>query len=342
MAPEQILNAADAGAPADLYSLGVILFHLLTGDLPFRGKRLEVLRKHVDEDPPPLPPLGGLEDLVAELLRKEPSARPTAQQVVARLERQGFVEEPPATHSTLTPMPQLPDTLLTKPARPSAVPLVASALAALFAAVAFAIAYRTSGPAPALEPPPPAQAYPSPAAAAALAAPPPASPPPPAATAPSPEAPADPAPPPSRRPRPSSPSKTPRDDGAGDRKIAAALSARALSSADLSSLAGVAAPLAEWRVARGSEGEGPALERLLSAIASAEIEPDLLERKLSALAADLGKLRGSIAAEPYQKLEQRYLDLRTAVRPGLDAAARSRLLGAIAAARAEARAAAGP
>ena len=46
MAPEQSANAHSITAAADIYSLGAILFHLLTGRPPFRGENaLEVLRK---------------------------------------------------------------------------------------------------------------------------------------------------------------------------------------------------------------------------------------------------------------------------------------------------------
>ena len=55
MAPEQSANAHSITAGADIYSLGAILFHLLTGQPPFRGENaIEVLR-NAAERPAPRP-----------------------------------------------------------------------------------------------------------------------------------------------------------------------------------------------------------------------------------------------------------------------------------------------
>lgn len=54
LAPEQIDNAADAGAPADLYGLGGTLFYLLTGRAPFADHKtlFSKLEAHRSESPP--------------------------------------------------------------------------------------------------------------------------------------------------------------------------------------------------------------------------------------------------------------------------------------------------
>jgi serine/threonine protein kinase len=54
MAPEQVLGGAVDGR-ADLYSIGIIFYRLLTGALPFTGKTpIEVLQKQMTEAPGPL------------------------------------------------------------------------------------------------------------------------------------------------------------------------------------------------------------------------------------------------------------------------------------------------
>jgi tetratricopeptide (TPR) repeat protein len=81
IAPETILGAP-IDRRADLYSLGVLLYHLVTGNPPFRGSsNLAILRGHVEEAPvrpenanPHLPPEIG--DLILRLMEKKPVDRP--------------------------------------------------------------------------------------------------------------------------------------------------------------------------------------------------------------------------------------------------------------------------
>lgn len=56
MAPEQILGA-QPDPRSDLYAVGVILYRLLTGLLPFRGRtRYELYHRHLHDAPPPITP----------------------------------------------------------------------------------------------------------------------------------------------------------------------------------------------------------------------------------------------------------------------------------------------
>jgi hypothetical protein len=69
MSPEQILGRA-VDSRTDLYSLGVILFELLTGQCPFAGNLATLLEQHVTLPPPELPPaLVTEQPRIAEILR---------------------------------------------------------------------------------------------------------------------------------------------------------------------------------------------------------------------------------------------------------------------------------
>ena len=79
MAPEQ--SSGEASLSSDQYSLGVLVFEMLTGQLPFKGDdAIEIISKHLSTAPPSLcalnPDVTSLqEDVVLRLLSKEPTAR---------------------------------------------------------------------------------------------------------------------------------------------------------------------------------------------------------------------------------------------------------------------------
>jgi serine/threonine-protein kinase len=79
MAPEQARGAPLTFA-ADLYSVGCVLFQMLTGQLPFQGTTPDLILKHMRE-PPPLPSSRArgipesLDQLVRKLMDKDPKKR---------------------------------------------------------------------------------------------------------------------------------------------------------------------------------------------------------------------------------------------------------------------------
>ncbi len=79
MSPEQA-SGQTVGAAADLYSMGVILFEMLTGRLPFEGRTAELMVAHLRHTAPDLRQIarnvpGELGEIVAKLLSKDPGAR---------------------------------------------------------------------------------------------------------------------------------------------------------------------------------------------------------------------------------------------------------------------------
>ncbi|MFI6444818.1 protein kinase [Kitasatospora sp. NPDC050543] len=135
LSPEQALGKS-VDARSDLYSVGCMLFELLTGQLPFDGDSpFSIAYKHVQEEPPTPSSLNravtpAIDALVARALRKDPAHRfPTAEAMREEVERvlggsgsplQASTplvigEGPRSAHASgsLTGMPQVPGDIRT-------------------------------------------------------------------------------------------------------------------------------------------------------------------------------------------------------------------------------------
>ncbi|MGY3850782.1 bifunctional serine/threonine-protein kinase/ABC transporter substrate-binding protein [Streptomyces hydrogenans] len=81
LAPEQAraAGAGEVGPPADVFALGCVLAHVLTGERPFgTGTVAAVVYRTVHEEPELDSVPASLRPLVASCLAKDPAARPTA------------------------------------------------------------------------------------------------------------------------------------------------------------------------------------------------------------------------------------------------------------------------
>jgi serine/threonine protein kinase len=81
ISPEQAINSATVVAQSDLYSLGVVMYELVTGRVPFSASHPnETAAMHIEENPPP-PHLfnpsipGAVEAVILRLLEKLPENR---------------------------------------------------------------------------------------------------------------------------------------------------------------------------------------------------------------------------------------------------------------------------
>ncbi|WIM94731.1 serine/threonine-protein kinase [Actinoplanes oblitus] len=148
MAPEQVAKAT-VGPAADLYALGAVAYHCLTGHPPFEGDdAVSIALRHVTEEPQPLP--GDLPEpvraLVARALAKDPADRHPSAAALAgaarsalggRPDAAGLLATESATVAIQSAPPAPPAVILDRPPRTRLLlPVLAVLLAALSGAAA--------------------------------------------------------------------------------------------------------------------------------------------------------------------------------------------------------------
>ena len=98
MSPEQIDRSPEISFRSDIYSLGAVLYEVLTGVTPFQGKIIRVLldqiRSQFPEDPKSVD--GSLAndflaDLTMRCLRKNPENRPESADEIVRALKENVV-----------------------------------------------------------------------------------------------------------------------------------------------------------------------------------------------------------------------------------------------------------
>ncbi|MBI5957449.1 MAG: protein kinase [Chloroflexi bacterium] len=114
IAPEQAISSAKSVAQSDLYSLGIVLYEMIAGRVPFDDPSvMSVALKHLNEIPPPPsmynPDLSpAVEQVIMRVLEKDPHRRySTGQELVQALEQAfqpGKTFIPPGTRLPLVEM----------------------------------------------------------------------------------------------------------------------------------------------------------------------------------------------------------------------------------------------
>ena len=110
MSPEQITADSHIAGPADLYSLGCVLYEMIAGHPPYQGANFaQVWDQHLHKEPPSLratPTEAGptktdtgvdcpewLDDLIQQLMAKKPTDRPFNARAVEGVLLQNLIEE---------------------------------------------------------------------------------------------------------------------------------------------------------------------------------------------------------------------------------------------------------
>ncbi|MBV1853686.1 protein kinase [Catellatospora sp. NEAU-YM18] len=117
MAPERAMGQPATPA-SDIYSLGVVAYRCLTGQLPFAGESLvEIAMRHVHDDPPPLPPAvpADVRAVVERAMAKDPALRWSSGEVLADAARRLSAPDQPQYRSGVVTAPTRPQAMAPVP-----------------------------------------------------------------------------------------------------------------------------------------------------------------------------------------------------------------------------------
>jgi tetratricopeptide (TPR) repeat protein/predicted Ser/Thr protein kinase len=90
MSPEQVRGEVDPTPQSDVYALACVVYEMLTGEPPFRGRTAQaIMQRHLADTPPPLRTLRAavpvtIERVVLRALEKAPADRPPSAAAFAR------------------------------------------------------------------------------------------------------------------------------------------------------------------------------------------------------------------------------------------------------------------
>lgn len=128
MAPEQ-WSDEEPDARADIYSMGIILYQMLSGDVPFKGASIPaIMKKHLTLPPPSFQSVGvdvapRIEAVVYHALEKDPAARiPTVDAFIAELREAVAAEGSTMRAGRQTLAPDLGQTLVEHSPDTAAIP----------------------------------------------------------------------------------------------------------------------------------------------------------------------------------------------------------------------------
>ncbi len=101
VAPERLRDPTAVTSAIDVYALGLVWYHMLTGEMPWQARSgTGLIQAHLVYAPAPLPPIDGmpasLTDLCMSCLAKNPEDRPTSAQLAETLAEFAHAPRPPA------------------------------------------------------------------------------------------------------------------------------------------------------------------------------------------------------------------------------------------------------